>query len=92
MHLLDGAQSWPDIIEPASSQQPTPVEMRSGIGLATGSDFRMAGDTCDRRIGKPQMPQYRGQTGVLPRSEWALVAALDFDANREVVATRTPAP
>lgn len=62
-----------------------PIEMRTGVHLATGRDIGMADDIFDRIV-VPQDSNEPRQHVVLPGFERPVVATLQFDADREVVA------
>jgi hypothetical protein len=65
-----------------------PVEVRAGIGLAARRDVAVADDARrrDGGIGPHQRARHDRQAPVLARLERPVVAALEFDADREIVA------
>lgn len=68
-----------------------PVEMRAGIGLAPGRYIAVADDV-GNRIAAADSFGKRRQHLVLHRHEPSLVAAFQFDADREIVAALPAAP
>ena len=68
-----------------------PIELRTRIRLAARCDVGMAGDVLDGML-LPQEADEPGQGRILRRGERNVVAAFEFDADREVVAAVTPPP
>ena len=68
-----------------------PVEVRTRIGLAPRGDVAVTRQRFDR-VAAPQLREQPIEGQVLSVLEGQLVAALELDADREVVAVRPPHP
>ncbi len=62
-----------------------PVEMRTGIGLASGRDMLMTGDVGNRVAFGDGGREY-GETCVLGITKIVDIAAFEFDTDREIIA------
>ncbi len=62
-----------------------PVEMRTGIGLASGRDMLMTGDV-GNRVALRDCGGERRETCVLGITKRINIAAFEFDADREIIA------
>ena len=68
-----------------------PVEMRSGIGLASRRDIAVARQRFDR-IAAPELGQQSIEGKILGILERELVAAFELDSDREIIAARPSHP
>ena len=90
-HAIAICRRFSDLATGEKAIEMGPIEKRTGIRLAARRDVGMANDVFDRIV-LPQNADEPHQGRILRRIKRQLVTALEFDADREIVAAFDPIP